>query len=416
MPKSFGLLFIFSALLILLAACTPAAITSKTQVTVKATATTKAKAPKNIGQCAYISKPVSTKAGDVSLFAPVTGKDHSYGPENAYLTVVIYNDYQCPACAKFAAQLKEIQRKYPQDIRIVHRNFPLLTINDKASISTQAAEAAYLQGKFWEMHDLLFEKQSEWVKLSQAAFHTWVTEQASGLGLDVPQFKNDLTSAAIVSIPQNDWNVGSKIPLPGVPFMLINGEIVKWQPTLLNNLETIIKLNLLPQKQFNSCPPVVIDLSKQYTATIKTAKGELVIRLFAEKAPDTVNNFVFLARKGWYDGLTFQRVVPGFIAQAGDPSATGQGHPGYFIPDEIDETLKYDRPGMVGMFNNGPNTNGSQFFITYTSAAKLNGKYTLFGEVIKGIDVLNHITPRDELPGQTLPDGDTLISVTIDEK
>ena len=419
MRKFSGLLF---SIIFFITACAPAANPVKTPAATPLQGASRTillpqvQNTETTGRCTYLAKAPTQKSGEASLFAPVTPKDHSFGPENAYLTIVIYTDYQCPACAQFSALLKEIQRKHPQDIRIVHRNFPLLTINDKAAISTQAAEAADLQGKFWEMHDLLFAKQAEWVKLDLGKFQAWVTEQASGLGLDPIQFKSDLTKPEIVSIPQRAWDTGAKIPLPGVPFLLINGEIVKWQPTLRNSFETIIDLDLLPKKQFDRCPPTVIDPSKQYTATLKTAKGEIVIQLFAEKAPDTVNNFVFLARQGWYDHLTFQRVVPGFIAQAGDPTATGQGHPGYFIPDEIVPSLKYDRPGVVGMFNNGPGTNGSQFFITYTSAAKLNGKYTIFGQVIKGIEVLNNLTPRDALPGQNPPDGDALLTITIEEK
>lgn len=412
--KFLGLMLI--ALVVFITACAPKA--TQAPATIPSLATIKADSTDdNTSKCTYLPKPVPTKVSGPSLFAPVQpDKDHIIGPDDAYLTVIIYSDYQCPACAQFAALLTEIQHKHPKDIRIVHRNFPLLTTNDKASISTQAAEAAGLQGKFWEMHNLLFAKQSEWVKLSLGKFYDWVTEQATGLGLDKRKFQSDLTSPAIVTIPQKAWDTAIHIPLPGVPFILVNGEIIKWQPTLLNSLETIINLDMLPKKQFSSCPPIVIDRSKQYFATLKTPKGEIVIRLLADSAPNTVNNFIFLAQQGWYNNTTFHRVIPGFVAQAGDPSGTGQGNPGYFIPDEISPTLKYDRPGMVGMFNSGPATNGSQFFITYASAAKLNGQYTIFGEVIKGIDVLNHLVPRDAIPGEMLPDGDALTSVTIDEK
>ena len=109
---------------------------------------------------------------------------------------------------------------------------------------------------------------------------------------------------------------------------------------------------------------------KQYIATIHTEKGDIVIQLFPDKAPLAVNSFVFLARQGWFDGVTFHRVIPGFAAQAGDPSGTGKGNPGYFFNNEISD-LKFDKPGMVGMANSGPDTNGSQFFITFAPAAHL---------------------------------------------
>jgi len=414
MRKFFGLLL--CALVIFTAACEASTPASPRPTATPSSLNFIASTPTTVSRCTYSSMPTPNVGQQPSLFAPVSSQDHARGPVDAYLTVIVYSDFQCPACAQFAALLTEIQRKHPQDMRIVYRDFPLLTINDKAALSTQAAEAANLQGKFWEMHDLLFSKQAEWVKLDAAGFQAWVADQAGTLGLDQAKFKTDLTSPEVIAIPQKAWNTAMKIPLPGAPFILVNGEILKWQPTLLNNLEFILSLDLLPKKQFSSCPPVVIDQSKQYFATLKTAKGDIVIHLFADQAPNTVNNFVFLARKGWYDNITFHRVVPGFVAQTGDPSGTGQGNPGYFIPDEIASSLQYDRPGVVGMFNAGAGTNGSQFFITYVASAKLNGKYTVFGEVVKGIDVLNHLTPRDALPGETLPDGDALINVTIEEK
>jgi len=161
---------------------------------------------------------------------------------------------------------------------------------------------------------------------------------------------------------------------------------------------------------------VVVDPTKQYFATLKTTKGDIVIHLLIDRAPNTVNNFVFLAQQGWYDNTTFFRVIPGFVAQAGDPSGTGGGNPGYFIPDEIDPALQYNQAGLVGMINSGPNTGGSQFFITYAPAASLNGQFTIFGQVISGMDVLNLLTPRDSQSGQDLPDGDSIIKVTIEEK
>ena len=122
-------------------------------------------------------------------------------------------------------------------------------------------------------------------------------------------------------------------------------------------------------KQYNAPPPMVIDPTKRYTATISTDLGDIVIELFADKAPHTVNNFVFLARDGYYDGVTFHRVIKGFMAQGGDPTGTGSGGPGYRFADEFHPALKHDGPGILSMANAGPGTNGSQFFITYTRDA-----------------------------------------------
>ena len=144
-------------------------------------------------------------------------------------------------------------------------------------------------------------------------------------------------------------------------------------------------------KQYDEPPPLVIDHAKRYTATIATDRGDIVIELFAYKAPTTVNNFVFLARDAFYDGVTLHRVIKGFMAQGGDPTGSGSGGPGYRFADEFHLALKHDQPGILSMANAGPNTNGSQFFITYRDAPNLDGKHAVFGRVIEGMDVLEAI-------------------------
>ena len=159
-----------------------------------------------------------------------------------------------------------------------------------------------------------------------------------------------------------------------------------------------------------------IDKTKSYFATIKTEKGDIRVQLYADKAPNTVNSFVFLARQGFYDNTTFHRVISGFMAQGGDPTGTGTGGPGYSFVNEITSTLTFDGPGMVAMANAGKDTNGSQFFITYANEERLDGQYTIFGEVTQGMDVAKKLTPRDPQQGGDLPAGDKILSVTIQEK
>jgi len=169
-------------------------------------------------------------------------------------------------------------------------------------------------------------------------------------------------------------------------------------------------------QSYDAAPPMTIDVNKQYSATFKMAKGEeFVVELFADKAPVTVNNFVFLARQGYYDGTTFHRVLDGFMAQGGDPTGSGMGGPGYEFEDEFNPDLTFDRPGLLAMANAGPNTNGSQFFITYAPTPHLDGLHTIFGEVIEGMDVVNGLTRRD--PEQN-PDfaGDAIETITISEE
>jgi cyclophilin family peptidyl-prolyl cis-trans isomerase len=148
------------------------------------------------------------------------------------------------------------------------------------------------------------------------------------------------------------------------------------------------------RKTWDQPPAMQIDPAKKYEATFATEAGDIVVELFADRAPSTVNNFVFLAREGFYDDTTFHRVIPDFMAQAGDPTATGTGGPGYRFADEFDPDLKHE-PGVLSMANAGPNTNGSQFFITFAATPQLDGKHAVFGRVIEGIDVVASIRLRD---------------------
>ncbi len=148
-------------------------------------------------------------------------------------------------------------------------------------------------------------------------------------------------------------------------------------------------------KRYSQPFEMKIDPAKNYTATIKTNKGDIVLKLYASQAPRTVNNFVCLAQDGYYDGVTFHRVIKNFMIQGGDPTGTGRGGPGYSFKDEFDPKLKHDRPGVLSMANAGPNTNGSQFFITHVPTPHLDGKHSVFGQVTQGQDVVDKIEQGD---------------------
>ncbi len=166
-------------------------------------------------------------------------------------------------------------------------------------------------------------------------------------------------------------------------------------------------------KTFAKPPEMMIDPKKKYVATLKLDKGDIVIELFADKAPRTVNNFVFLAREGFYEAVTFHRVIQDFMAQSGDPTGTGTGGPGYKFADEFHPALKHDKPGVLSMANAGPNTNGSQFFITFVPTPWLDGKHTVFGQVVQGMDVLKSIRLRDPATART--PGDVISRIEIAE-
>jgi cyclophilin family peptidyl-prolyl cis-trans isomerase len=166
----------------------------------------------------------------------------------------------------------------------------------------------------------------------------------------------------------------------------------------------------VPQR-YDAAPDMITSASREYRAVLHTVQGDVTIRLLPELAPQSVNSFVFLAREGFYDGCTFHRVIPGFVAQGGDPTGSGTGGPGYRLPDELS-----DRPfvaGTVGMANAGPNTNGSQFFIALAPAPHLNGRYTVVGEVETGMDVALALSPRDPSRDPAIPPGDVIQSIEI---
>lgn len=167
-------------------------------------------------------------------------------------------------------------------------------------------------------------------------------------------------------------------------------------------------------KQWSTPPAMIIDTQKTYTAIFHTEIGDIKVYLHADKVPSTVNNFIFLARQGFYDDTTFHRVIKDFMAQGGDPTGSGSGGPGYRFADEFHPKLRHDKPGILSMANAGPGTNGSQFFITHVPTSWLDNKHSVFGEVIEGIDVLLSIPERD--PMRAKSPGALLNSVEIIEQ
>ena len=406
MHKSGFLLILF----LLLAACAPApASPAPTPVNIPSLIF-----PTQPPACSSAVAPPTPGPETPSLFPPENEADRVRGVEDPLVTIVSYSDYQDVRSAEFAQAVERLLAEHPDKVRVITRIFPLMSINDKAALAAQAAEAGAEQDSFWEIHDLLYTQQANWISLSPGDFEEWLSAQVSALGLDVRQFQEDLKREDIVARVQEAWEQGQQIGVPGTPLVLINGQIYGG-PRDLSSLNDIVQLIALGDRQFSECPEMTVDPNKEYTATLKTEKGDIVIRLFADQAPITVNSFLFLARNGWYDDITFHRVIPGVFAQTGDPSGTGKGNPGYYIVTEIDPSLTFDKPGMVAMVNSGPDTSGSQFFITYAATSDYNGQYTIFGEVVSGMDVLQRLTPRDAQPGGDVPPGDQLLGVTVQE-
>lgn len=350
---------------------------------------------------------------------PVTEEDHIHGPADAPITFIEYADFQCPACSGLAIMREFLAERYGDEIRFVYRHLPLISIHDKAVITAEAVEAASAQGKFWEMHDLLYEHQGEWHSLSEDELETLLVEYAEELSLDADRFAQELADHVYREKIMADYEDYSQYGQMATPTYVINNVFYPTQAFGgFGMIESFINLLTLKDRMYTAPPPQVIDPDKDYVATIRTEHGDIVIELYADQVPVNVNSFVFLAQEGWYDGVTFHRVIPDFVAQAGDPTGSGMGSPGYRCDDEIVPTLTYDEAGVVGMASGGPGTSsiGSQFFITYDALPQLDGNYTIIGRVIEGMDVVESITPRDPSQGAGLPPGDIIETILIEER
>jgi len=351
----------------------------------------------------------------LAVFPPVTEDDWTKGPEDAIITLIEYTEFQCPYCAMAYLEFEKLMDMYPEDVRLVYRPYPLISIHPNSQVAAQAAEAAGLQGKFWEMYSNLFDKQSEWNSLTIEDFLVWLAAEATALGLDEAQFSEDTVSQAVTEKIQSAMDYAQSIGMNSVPTVLINGRPVgNWQAS---GIKPIIEVVKIEDSLMKECPPWVIDVEKTYTATITTENGDMTIELYPEYAPLAVNSFVYLAREGFYDGVTFHRVYHDFMAQTGDPTGTGWSGAGYQYREEIVDELTFDDPYMLGVARSQAEaSSGSQFFITYVPYPTLNGLYTIFGKLVDGVEVFEMITERDADQNPDAPLGDKILSITITEE
>ena len=411
MKKLFIGLYFLSISTLILSACSSNTTIPPTQTAIVGTPLIVETPTSTIGCSAITAEPTAAPS-TTSLFPPVSETDFTLGPAAAPVTLVEYCDFQAQGCSSLAAVIGKLMQEQ-DSVRFVFR--PILSVLDKSDKAVLAALAADEQGKFWVMYDLLFARYNEWTNLKPDQFNAWVVREALKLGMDGDQLTGALNSDRTAARMQSMVDAAGKIGIPNIPLVLINGGI---QPPYLldhQSLSDTAGLIALGKKQFTTCPAFNVDVTRQYIATLHTGKGDIVIQLFPDKAPLAVNSFVFLARRGWFNGVTFHSVIPGFAAQSGDPSGTGKGNPGYFFKNEISD-LKFDKPGMLGMANSGPDTNGSQFFITFAPEPHLDGIYPIFGQVISGLEIAEQLTPRDPAQGVSLPPGDKIISVDLEER
>ena len=355
---------------------------------------------------------------------PITAEEYAVGPEDAALTFIVYTDPQCPYCAQMDPILDQFQALYPDDVRVVTRLFPLVSIHDKAMAATQALVAAGLQGKFNELRKFIFERQRQdlstdtslteadfWGSLAAADFENWLKERVPALGIDADQLLADMKSDAVVAKAQASLDSAMTIGISGTPTLMVNG--YQW-PENQRGIEIFsIYLRLIKNKEneLDVCPPSVVDAGKKYTATIETTQGDIQVELYPDKAPVAVNSFVYLAEQGWYDNLPI--IASGDFVLSGDPSDTGYGGAGYAFLDE-NSGLAFDQPGMLAVYSVWPGygTNGSMFFINKIALTD-QGNRTIFGKVTEGLDVLDKFEIRDNIFNDVV---DKVLKVTINEE
>ncbi len=342
------------------------------------------------------------------------------GSVNAPITMVLYDDLQCPYCANFDSIFHGVVKEYPNEVRLVYRHWPLTSIHPNAVPAAIAAEAAGKQGKFFEMTNLLFTNQAEWSGKSSADLTAWLNSKSASLGLDATKFANDLKDAAIIKKVNDDKAASDtlfeqlSITMPevggfGTPTLLIDNYLFRAQEMSVKSISFIIDLIKFNKTNSLECPAMEIDQNKDYTAKITTTKGDILVDLLEKEAPVSVNSFVSLAKKGWFNDnaiFTTDQVV-----LSGDKSNTSYGNAGYAFLDENRTKFTFDKEGMLALPNFGPGTNGSQFFINKIGLSAINGRYTIFGIVTQGMDVVKSLVSYDET--MPLDKADKIVSITI---
>lgn len=376
--------------------------------------------PTPLPQIATLTPEFRPTPASTATLTPPT--NHRLGAADAPLTITMIGDFACDLCLTVARSLAVLRAERPDQISLVYRHFPQENANPNAILAAEASEAADLQGKFWDMHDQLYAHEPEWRSLTPDQFRLRLVDYAKTVGLDVAQFTAALDKHTTLPIIQKSIQVAQAQGFKGVPALLFNdqaysGRVDAWA------LGNYANLKLLEKRWYAAPPKMQIDPKKTYTAILQTERGTVTITLFADAAPIAVNNFVALARDGWYNNITFHLVIPGQLVQTGDPSGSGYGGPGYTILDERDNGLIFDREGLVAMAATRgiANSAGSQFFITLgplRPAQDYDKQFTIFGIVTSGMDILRKLTPRNPFDEQNFPNpppGDKLIAVTIEE-
>lgn len=387
-----------------------------------------------------LSKGIQPNQKIIDGLGAITEKDWSLGPEDAAMTILMYSDFECPHCSNAGLAMLKFQAEHPDDVRYVYRHFPL-PYHTKAPAAAWAANAAGKQDPkyFFTIEHYLYENQQAWAQFATIEeFEPWLKDYVATIeGLDFAQWEIDYQDDAMRTQLEVDFDKAATSDfIGGTPTVFLNMNAYKggWDQKVLSDY---LAYFMLQKRAYTELPPIVIDPAKEYRAIIETSKGDIIVELFADESPLAVNNFVYLASEGWYDGNPFYRVKDGFIAETGDPAGNGMGATGYLFANDVND-LSYGEAGLVGMVNGGKDKNGSKFFFsndlkTYFETTinalndqtkeenklsadeianevnreltKMTDTYPIFGKVVEGLELIPTLTTED-----------AIVTITIESK
>lgn len=350
----------------------------------------------------------------------VNAQDRIRGNPQAAATLIEYADFQCPECALFNTAFMTTFATLSNTVRLIYRYFPL-GANDKALVTARAAEAAGLQGKFWEMHDLLYDKQKEWSSRPVAEISATLKTYAEQLQLDAAKFEQDLSSEAVAARVQRDLESGAAANVGQTPTLFLDGReapvIAFQQPDTLQQLKNYADQRAQANAGVSASaktfeftqPEQVTNKDAKYVMTVKTSKGDIVAELDPALAPVNVNSTVFLAQQSYFDNtpVLSNETDLGAVLFS---NPTPVGNPGYLCDVELGSS-NFDKPGVLALYRTSQTQNSPQFIMTYSPTTQLDGQYTVIGQIVSGLDVIKTLTAT---VGTT--QGDTITSVTVEEK
>ncbi len=374
------------------------------------------------GSTVAAAPPQPTPEPKVAACTPyplnITADDHVTGNAAAAATLLEYGDYQCPSCATFHAGFKNSFNTLSDTMRLVFRHYPLPQ-HDKAVITAHAAEAAAIQGKFWEMHNLLFDKQAEWAEKPVSEITATLKSYAEQIQLDVVKFETDLASPEVAARVQQDADSGTAAQIQGTPTIFLDGQQAPAEAFTASDTAEQLKgyveqraaqMASASTKTFDfKQPEQVTSKDSKYVMTITTSKGDIVAELDPNLAPVNVNSTVFLAQQGYFDGspIVLNDAQVGAVL-TGNP--TTAGNPGYECDFEIPQAGALAKEGVIALYGS-PTKTAPQFIMTYSPTQELDGRFSVIGQITSGLDIA-----RQLVVGEGATTGDTITSVKVEEK